>query len=464
MTRHRQFWLAVAALVVGSRGGAQTPGDTLPPVRPAGRLIDVGSWRLHLNCTGQTTPSQPIVILESGIGDFSVEWSLVQPGVARFARVCSYDRAGDGWSDLGPHPRTMHQIVYELHTLLGRAGERPPYVLVGHSYGGWLVRLYQSTYPSDVAGMVLVEAGGDNPLRMLADGRVVHASDLATGRPVPPVKTSNPLRESDIPPAALSQMKAGAAEEAAHANPGSRAKLPPDAQRMRMWGLARWQHVAAAVNPFEIEEIMGLRAERLKTEHPLGPLPLVVLTRGIAEEDGPDAAAREKEHRKEHELLTALSSTGQHVIATQSGHHVQLDEPQLVVTTIQHVVALTRKAPAFGSLVEHDSLVAVRESGPHAGGGETTAYPFFAEAPQLALVFRKRALHRGAAIGYHRQETDEVYYVLAGRGELTLDGVRREVAPGTAILTRSGSSHGLRQLGTEDLVIVVSYVQAQRER
>jgi mannose-6-phosphate isomerase-like protein (cupin superfamily) len=152
------------------------------------------------------------------------------------------------------------------------------------------------------------------------------------------------------------------------------------------------------------------------------------------------------------------------VIATQSGHHVQLDEPQLVVTTIQHVVALTRKAPAFGSLVEHDSLVAVRESGPHAGGGETTAYPFFAEAPQLALVFRKRALHRGAAIGYHRQETDEVYYVLAGRGELTLDGVRREVAPGTAILTRSGSSHGLRQLGTEDLVIVVSYVQDQRER
>ena len=119
---------------------------------------------------------------------------------------------------------------------------------------------------------------------------------------------------------------------------------------------------------------------------------------------------------------------------------------------------------AFGSLVEHDSLVAVRESGPHAGGGETTAYPFFADAPQLALVFRKRALHRGAAIGYHRQETDEVYYVLAGRGELTLDGVRREVGPGTAILTRSGSSHGLRQLGTKDLVIVVSYLQAQCER
>lgn len=335
--------MAVAALLIGSTGAAQSAGDTLPPVLLPGRLIDVGGWRLHPNCTGRASPSQPIVILEAGIGDFSVEWGLVQPGVASFARVCSYDRAGDGWGDVGPHPRTMHQIVYELHTLLERAGERPPYVLVGHSYGGWLVRLYQSSYPSDVAGMVLVEAGADNPLRMLGDGRVVHASDLATGRAVPAVKTSNPLRESDIPATALSQMKAGAAEAAAHANPGSRAKLPPDAQRMRTWALARWQHVAAAVNPFEIEELMGLRAERLNSDHPLGAMPLVILTRGIAEQNGPDAAAREEEHRKEHVVLAAVSSAGQQVIAKQSGHHVQLDEPQLVVTTIQRVVALPRK-------------------------------------------------------------------------------------------------------------------------
>ena len=151
------------------------------------------------------------------------------------------------------------------------------------------------------------------------------------------------LRESDIPATALSQMKGGAAEAATHANPGSRAKLPPDAQRMRTWALARWQHVAAAVNPFEIEELMGLRAERLKSEHPLGAMPLVILTRGIAEENGPDAAAREEEHRKDHAGVAAMSSTGQLVIAAQSGHHVQLDQPDLVVTTIQRVVALSRK-------------------------------------------------------------------------------------------------------------------------
>src|SRR5262245_47906325 len=96
--------LLVAAAGAGPQEGAP------PPAAPPGRLVDVGGWRLHLNCTGRRAPSQPLVLLEAGAGDFSVEWSLVQPRVAASSRVCSYDRAGDGWSDLGPHPRTMHQI------------------------------------------------------------------------------------------------------------------------------------------------------------------------------------------------------------------------------------------------------------------------------------------------------------------------------------------------------------------
>src|SRR5207248_11768232 len=119
-------------------------------------------------------------------------------------RVCPHDRAGDGWRDLGPHPRTFHQVVYELHTLLDKAGVKPPLVLVGHSYGGWLVRLYASTYPEEVAGMVLVEAGADNPWRRMPDGKLVRATDLVKERPIPPVKVSHPLRVSDIPPGALS--------------------------------------------------------------------------------------------------------------------------------------------------------------------------------------------------------------------------------------------------------------------
>src|SRR6266487_2906357 len=103
----------IVAVFLGLVIKAQGATD-VPPYPAPGRLIDVGGWRLHLNCTGRASQSQPTVILESGIGDFSVEWSLVQPGVASLTRVCSYDRAGDGWSDVGPHPRTMRQIVYEL--------------------------------------------------------------------------------------------------------------------------------------------------------------------------------------------------------------------------------------------------------------------------------------------------------------------------------------------------------------
>jgi pimeloyl-ACP methyl ester carboxylesterase len=303
----------------------------------------VGGWRLHLNCTGEARPSIPTVILEAGKGDFSVAWSLVQPGVATFARVCSYDRAGDGWSELGPHPRTFLQIVYELHTLLDKAGVKPPLVLVGHSYGGWLVRLYASTYPRDVTGMVLVEAGAGNPLRLLPDGKLARSSDLVTGRPIPSVKVSNPLRVSDIPPSAVSQMRVGMPEAVKTANDPPRDKLPTEAQRMRTRALGQLGHVAAAVNPFENEELAGLRAERAKSQYPLGDLPLIVLTRGISEENGPDGKALEAEHRRDHEAIAAMSRQGKLVIAARSGHHVQLDEPELVITSIREVLAAAPK-------------------------------------------------------------------------------------------------------------------------
>jgi pimeloyl-ACP methyl ester carboxylesterase len=333
---------AEAGLYVLPAGGpvrAQTTDQ--PPLPPPGRLVDVGGWRLHLNCTGEARAGQPTIVLEAGIGDFSVEWSLVQPDVSRFARVCSYDRAGDGWSELGPHPRTFRQIVYELHTLLERAGERPPYVLVGHSYGGWLVRTYQATYPADVRGMVLVEAGADNPWRMMPDGKLVRSSDLATGKTIPPVNMSTPLRVSDIPAAALQQMRAGFADASRHANEAPRDKLPGEAQRMRAWALGQLGHVAAGVNPFEHEELATLREARSRQDSPLGDLPLVVITRGIPEGTGPEAKAAESEHREDHATLARMSRSGRLVIAERSGHHVQLDEPGLVVTVIQQVVAAT---------------------------------------------------------------------------------------------------------------------------
>jgi mannose-6-phosphate isomerase-like protein (cupin superfamily) len=112
-----------------------------------------------------------------------------------------------------------------------------------------------------------------------------------------------------------------------------------------------------------------------------------------------------------------------------------------------------------GFILERDSEVAVAEPGTHGGGGETVGYSFFRKAQGLRLVFRKRALKPGSAIGYHLQKEDEIYYVLSGRGEMTIDGKAFEVTPGTAVLTRPGSSHGLKQVGEEDLVILINYEQ-----
>lgn len=317
--------------------------STSPPLSPPGQLIDLGGWRLHLNCLGPASPSKPTVVLEAGAGDFSVDWTLVQPAIAGLARVCSYDRAGSGWSELGPRPRTFHQIVWELHTLLSKAGVKPPFVLVGHSYGGWLVRLYASTYPTDVVGMVLVEAGADNPRRILPDGKVGHASDLATGQPIPPAKTSDPLRESDIPPNIVSMIEDSIRQIAPHANDPPRDKLLADAQRMRAWTASQVKYAAANDNPFEAEELTDMFAERSKKENLVGDMPLIVLSRGISENRGPNARAEEEEHKKDEASLVTLSRIGKQVIALHSGHHIPLDEPGLVVTAIQDVLAAAAK-------------------------------------------------------------------------------------------------------------------------
>jgi mannose-6-phosphate isomerase-like protein (cupin superfamily) len=112
-----------------------------------------------------------------------------------------------------------------------------------------------------------------------------------------------------------------------------------------------------------------------------------------------------------------------------------------------------------GYVIQRDAEVAEQQPGPHQGGGQTIGHSFFGKVPNLELVFRKRVLKPGAAIGYHKQAEDEIYYVLSGRGRMTLDGQDYDVGPGTAILTRTGSSHGLKQVGTEDLVIIINYLQ-----
>jgi mannose-6-phosphate isomerase-like protein (cupin superfamily) len=134
----------------------------------------------------------------------------------------------------------------------------------------------------------------------------------------------------------------------------------------------------------------------------------------------------------------------------------------LVLASLGGGPPLSAQRRMLQSVVERDGEVRANEPGPHEGGGQTVAYSFFKNAPDLKLVFRKRALKPGSAIGYHEQTEDEIYYVLSGRGLMTLNGKSFDVGPGDAILTRPGSSHGLKQAGADDLVIMINYEQATK--
>ena len=162
---HILKWLFSALILFMIAGmGYQFAGMVLDRSHypPPGQMIDVGGHRLHLYCMGTGSPT---VVLEAAAPGWSLYWSLVQPDVAKITRVCAYDRAGLGWSERGPLPRTGQRMARELHQLLTRAGISGPYILVGHSLGGFVARLYREEHPADIVGMVLVDAGHESEMR-----------------------------------------------------------------------------------------------------------------------------------------------------------------------------------------------------------------------------------------------------------------------------------------------------------
>jgi len=136
----------------------------IPAQAPSSDLFDIGGRRLFIDCQGETKSGQPIVILDSGLGSDSTVWKLVQPEVAKFTRVCSYDRAGLGRSDKAPKRGDGDRIIADLHRLLLAANIQPPFVLVGHSLGGVNCRRYAVEHPRDVLGMVFVDSANENEI------------------------------------------------------------------------------------------------------------------------------------------------------------------------------------------------------------------------------------------------------------------------------------------------------------
>ena len=166
------FWLlspVLLLLLLASLGGGSATLRTAlsddPPSMP-GELIDVGTHRLHVSCTGSGSPT---VVLLGGMGETSAAWGLVQPAVAGSTRVCSYDRAGQAWSDSANGPKDGVEVAADLHALLRRAGEPGPYVLAGHSVGGPYAMVYAAQYPDDVAGLVLLDSASPHQFTALPD-------------------------------------------------------------------------------------------------------------------------------------------------------------------------------------------------------------------------------------------------------------------------------------------------------
>jgi pimeloyl-ACP methyl ester carboxylesterase len=290
-------------------------------------------------------------VLEAGGGGFSLDWGFVQPEVARFTRVCSYDRAGTAWSDPGPTPRTMKQEVPELHLVLRKARVKAPYVLVGQSYGGLLARLYARQYRHEVAGMVLVDSS-DPDATLGFRGKMVRVREEATGKPVPPVQT---MKSSPPRPLSDEERRQFEAYRKYLGTPRISPpfdRLPADLQKQYLW--ARFHPQATAGSPdvdFWPEELQEMYRETQRQPYPLGDMPLIVLAPGDdpAKSPAPPGIAAEEwqrlraEKRRQREAQARLSRKGKFILAEQSGHSIHLDQPELVIDAIRQVVTAVRQ-------------------------------------------------------------------------------------------------------------------------
>lgn len=278
---------------------------------PPGRLVDIGGYRLHLYCVGQGSPT---VILEAGGGNPWLSWYKVQPHVAAFTRVCAYDRAGLGWSDPSPRPRTAKVIAEELHTLLQNGGVTGPFVLVGHSLGGMDARMFANQYPSEVVGMVLVDSSHpDQENRFPPEAKKLAAASYYVIR----------LMQFTLP-IGLPRLVASRA-------------VPPEVRPEFCAVFCRRQYLAAVRAEAAAQQENSAQVRSLG---PLSDLPLVVLSHDPDKVRFPGNLTDpvNREWAKMQEELAHLSSNGSHVVVKGSGHDIQIDKPEAVVDAIRKVV------------------------------------------------------------------------------------------------------------------------------
>jgi len=301
-----EFALLVVFSLIGFGYERRSRAQEAKQFHPPGRLVDIGGYRLHLYCTGTGGPT---VVLEHGHSATYLDWFRLQPQIAAFTRVCSYDRAGYGWSDRSPKDRVPSVMAEELHALLSAAGETPPYVLVGHSFGTMNAVMFAHKFPDEVAGVILVD--GSTPESLL------RAS----------FRTRLGIRVIEF-------------------------TMPFGLPRWRRWCGGGPKEVSAAKQAlacrshyFETilrEDAAFPKASReMQAIGSLGVMPLTIIARDPAK--GRNSAAEAK-HNQEQREIALLSTNSRFVIAEGCGHDVPLARPDVVVSAVKDPI--TRRAQA----------------------------------------------------------------------------------------------------------------------
>ena len=289
---------------------------------PPGRMLDVGGRRLHVYEAGQ---GSPIVLLEAGIAATSLSWRPVQTEIAKFARVASYDRAGLGWSDANSQPLTLSGLVDDLHCLLEVAQLPPPYILVGHSFGGLIVRAYANRYPAETAGLVLVDALRPeewHPLSSeqrgtLARGvRLSRRGAMLARMGIVGWCLRSLLAGSRWLPKAVGGAASGRGLTVMKRIAGEVGKMPPE-----VWPMVaeHWSQPKSFLGMAAHFESLAESARDMCAAAPLQGVPVIVLTPA-----GKPA-------------LDSLGANVRHVVAERSGHWIHLDQPELVVEAVRSI-------------------------------------------------------------------------------------------------------------------------------
>jgi pimeloyl-ACP methyl ester carboxylesterase len=319
--------LAIVVLLLAAAAVGQLQQVRLQRAHPApGELIDVGGHRLHVVRSGDG----PTIVFESGPGGMALDWTLVKNELADEVTTVAYDRAGTGWSEVGPRPRDVATIVKELHTALGASGSSAPYVLVGHSFGGLIVRAFAYTYPDEVAGLVLVDAAHEDQFDIYPDAYAAKADNLA--------KAMGRLR-------GVYRAATGSGIPALFANsfPDPVAnRLPAEAATARRaLTLMDSSHATTATD--EMVALADSLHHVRRIRRPLDDLPVVVIRHGrpIGEEAGVPAGLEDQVEaawRTMQDDLATISTDSRLVVAEDSGHDIHLERPELVTDAILDVV------------------------------------------------------------------------------------------------------------------------------